>query len=47
VTCSFAARASTASTSNTGSGSIVAPATSEARIPAFSPNMWKYGFTIR
>ena len=28
-------------------GSIVAPAVTEARMPALSPNMWKYGFTIR
>ena len=47
VTRSAATRASTRSTSNTGSGSIVAPAATDARIPALSPNMWKYGFTIR
>ena len=29
------------------SGSIVAPAATDARIPAFSPNMWKYGLTMR
>jgi hypothetical protein len=35
------------STSKTGSGSIVAPLATQARIPAFNPNMWKYGFTMR
>ena len=47
VTRSASTRESTASTSKTGSGSIVAPATTLARMPAFSPNMWKYGFTCR
>ena len=30
-----------------GSGSIVAPAVTDARMPALSPNMWKYGLTMR
>ena len=34
-------RASTRSTSKTGSGNIVAPAVIDARMPALSPNMWK------
>ena len=38
---------STDSASKTGTGCIVSPATSEARMPALSPNMWKYGLTIR
>ena len=33
--------------SKTGSGSMVAPAATLARIPAFRPNMWKYGLTMR
>ena len=41
VTCSSATRARTVSTSNTGWGSIVAPLATQARIPAFRPNMWK------
>ena len=33
--------------SSTGSGSMVTPADTDVRIPDFSPNMWKYGFTCR
>ena len=44
---SSATRWSTTSTSNTGSGTIVAPAIRQARIPALYPKVWKNGFTIR
>ena len=37
----------TAGTSNTGCGTIVAPFKMHARIPAFNPNAWKNGFTMR
>ena len=47
MTRSAATRARARSTSKTASGYIVAPATTEARMPAFNPNMWKYGLTIR
>ena len=47
VICSSATRARARSTSNTGSGNMAAPAATDARMPAFSPNMWKYGLTIR
>ena len=47
VTRSGATRASTRSTSKTGSGSMVAPLATLARMPALRPNMWKYGFTCR
>ena len=44
---SAAARVMTASTSNTACGMIVAPFTSDATMPAFSPNEWKNGLTTR
>jgi len=47
VTRSSATRASARPGSKTASGSIVAPAATDARIPAFNPNMWKYGLTMR
>ena len=47
VTRSLSTVASTRSTSKTASGIMVAPALTAARMPAFNPNMWKYGLTIR
>jgi hypothetical protein len=44
---SAATVASAPSTSKVGCGCMVAPATMQARMPALSPNMWKYGLTIR
>ncbi len=41
VTRSASTRSRTRPASKTGSGSIVAPAATLARIPAFRPNMWK------
>ena len=41
VTRSDSTRESTRSTSKTGSGSIVAPLATLARMPALRPNMWK------
>ena len=37
----------TAGTSNTGCGTIVAPFSTHARIPALSPNAWKNGLIMR
>ncbi len=37
----------TRSTSNTGTGSIVAPRMNDAISPALNPKVWKYGLTIR
>jgi hypothetical protein len=39
--------ASAASTSKTGSGTIVAPVIRQARMPALYPNVWKNGLMIR
>ena len=44
---SAATWASTAGTSNTGSGTIVAPLMKQAMIPALYPKVWKNGFTTR
>jgi len=40
-------RASTADASNTGSGTTVAPAIRQAKIPALYPKVWKKGLTTR
>ena len=44
---SRATRSSTASTSKTAWGWIVAPVSIAASQPALYPNAWKNGFTIR
>ena len=44
---SSSTRRITAGTSNTGWGTIVAPFKRQARMPAFSPNAWKNGLTMR
>jgi hypothetical protein len=44
---SSATRAITLGTSNTGWGTMVAPLTRQARIPAFSPKAWKNGLMMR
>ncbi len=46
-TASVAMRSSTASTSSTAWGSMVAPRNRHARIPALSPKEWKNGLTTR
>ena len=47
VIFSSTTRRITDGTSNTGCGTIVAPLSSAARMPAFKPNAWKNGLTIR
>ena len=44
---SAATWARTAGTSNTGSGTIVAPWMKQAMIPALYPKVWKNGLTTR
>ena len=40
-------RRMTAPASNTGSGTTVAPAIRQAKIPALKPKVWKNGLTMR
>ena len=44
---SLATWASTGGTSNTGSGTMVAPLMKQATMPALYPNVWKNGLTTR
>jgi hypothetical protein len=44
---SSSTRRITLGTSNVGWGTIVAPFTRQARMPALSPNVWKKGLITR